>query len=251
MKALLLIFKLRVLVSKQPEIVFTAQGLTKVYDMGEVQVHALRGVDLDFYRGEFVVFLGASGSGKSTLLNILGGLDTTTEGSVYYRGQELTHATDKQLTDYRRHHVGFVFQFYNLIPSLTAEENVAVVTEIADDPMSPAEALELVGLGDRRNHFPAQLSGGQQQRVAIARAIAKKPQVLLCDEPTGALDSATGIIVLNALHRVNKELGTTTAIITHNAGIAEMADRVIQLTDGQISDITINQQQKPPSEIVW
>lgn len=236
---------------EQADIVFSARGLTKVYDMGEVKVHALRGVDLDLYRGEFVVFLGASGSGKSTLLNILGGLDVASAGTVEYLGTELSHASDKALTAYRRHHVGFVFQFYNLIPSLTAEENVAVVTEIADDPMSPAEALALLGLADRVDHFPAQLSGGQQQRVAIARAIAKRPQVLLCDEPTGALDSATGVIVLEALQRVNKELGTTTAIITHNAGIAEMADRVIQLVDGQISTITVNQHPKNASEIVW
>ena len=236
---------------EQAPTVFSARGLTKVYDMGEVKVHALRGVDLDLYRGEFVVFLGASGSGKSTLLNILGGLDVASAGTVEYLGTELSHASDKALTAYRRHHVGFVFQFYNLIPSLTAEENVAVVTEISDDPMSPAEALGLLGLADRLDHFPAQLSGGQQQRVAIARAIAKRPQVLLCDEPTGALDSATGVIVLEALQRVNKELGTTTAIITHNAGIAEMADRVIQLVDGQISTITVNQHPKNASEIVW
>ncbi len=234
-----------------PDIVFHAQGVTKVYDMGEVQVHALRGVDLDLYRGEFVVMLGASGSGKSTLLNILGGLDTATGGQVSYCGKNLTQASEKELTDYRRHHVGFVFQFYNLIPSLTAEENVAVVTEIADHPMSPQEALEIVGLGDRIHHFPAQLSGGQQQRVAIARAIAKKPDVLLCDEPTGALDSTTGVVVLEALRRVNQELGTTVAIITHNAGIAEMAARVIYLTDGQISDIKINRVIKAPGEIVW
>lgn len=231
--------------------VFHAQGVTKVYDMGEVQVHALRGVDLDLYRGEFVVMLGASGSGKSTLLNILGGLDTATAGEVSYCGKNLTRATERELTHYRRHHVGFVFQFYNLIPSLTAEENVAVVTEIADDPMAPGEALQIVGLGDRREHFPAQLSGGQQQRVAIARAIAKRPQVLLCDEPTGALDSTTGVVVLEALRRVNRELGTTVAIITHNAGIGEMADRVIYLTDGQISDIKINHTVKQPGEIVW
>ena len=239
------------MLEQQKDIVFSARGLTKTYDMGEVQVHALRGVDLDLYRGEFVVMLGASGSGKSTLLNILGGLDTATEGSVFYHGEELTHASDKVLTAFRRHHVGFVFQFYNLIPSLTAEENVAVVTEIADQPMTPKQALEIVGLGDRLNHFPAQLSGGQQQRVAIARAIAKNPQVLLCDEPTGALDSATGVVVLEALQQVNKELGTTTAIITHNAGIAEMADRVIQLTDGTISQITVNHRQKNPRDIVW
>lgn len=235
----------------KPEVVFHAHGVTKVYDMGEVQVHALRGVDLDLYRGEFVVMLGASGSGKSTLLNILGGLDTVTAGEVNYCGRNLSLASERELTEYRRHHVGFVFQFYNLIPSLTAEENVAVVTEIAKDPMSPGEALEIVGLGDRRDHFPAQLSGGQQQRVAIARAIAKKPQVLLCDEPTGALDSATGIIVLEALRRVNDELGTTVAIITHNAGIAEMADRVVYLTDGRISDIKSNTAIMQPSEITW
>ncbi|GAB3114970.1 ABC transporter ATP-binding protein [Aestuariicella hydrocarbonica] len=233
------------------DVVFHAEGITKVYDMGEVQVHALRGVSLDLYRGEFVVMLGASGSGKSTLLNILGGLDTATDGNVTYCGKNLTRASNRELTDYRRHHVGFVFQFYNLIPSLTAEENVAVVTEIADDPMLPAEALELVGLGDRLHHFPAQLSGGQQQRVAIARAIAKRPAVLLCDEPTGALDSTTGVVVLEALRRVNRELNTTVAIITHNAGIAEMADRVIYLIDGQISDIKNNESIKTPSEIVW
>ena len=233
------------------DIVFHARNITKVYDMGEVQVHALRGVDLDLYRGEFVVMLGASGSGKSTLLNILGGLDTTTSGSVSYCGQDLTHASEKALTQFRRHHVGFVFQFYNLIPSLTAEENVAVVTEIADTPMTPQEALSLVGLADRLQHFPAQLSGGQQQRVAIARAIAKKPQVLLCDEPTGALDSSTGVVVLEALRQVNQNLGTTVAIITHNAGIAEMADRVIYLTDGKISDIKVNTSVKHASEIRW
>jgi putative ABC transport system ATP-binding protein len=244
-------------ISSSKECVFRTHDVTKVYDMGEVQVHALRGIDLSLYRGEFVVFLGASGSGKSTLLNVLGGLDTVTGGEVEYfpRGQatarNLTHASQRELTDYRRHHVGFVFQFYNLIPSLTALENVAVVTEIADAPMLPQEALAMVGLEDRQSHFPAQLSGGQQQRVAIARAIAKKPQVLLCDEPTGALDSATGIIVLEALQRVNRELGTTTAVITHNAAIAEMADRVIELTDGRISHIRINDTVKAPGEIHW
>lgn len=235
----------------QSEVVFRARGITKVYDMGEVQVHALRGVDLDLYRGEFVVLLGASGSGKSTLLNILGGLDTASEGQVVYCGKEITRATDKELTQYRRHHVGFVFQFYNLIPSLTAEENVAVVTEISDNPMLPKDALDIVGLGDRLHHFPAQLSGGQQQRVAIARAIAKRPEVLLCDEPTGALDSTTGVVVLDALRRVNQELGTTVAIITHNANIAEMADRVIYLADGQINHIVNNASTKTPEEIVW
>nr|MCU0228974.1 ABC transporter ATP-binding protein [Bryobacterales bacterium] len=191
------------------DVVFHARGLTKIYDMGEVQVHALRGIDLDLFGGELVVMLGASGSGKSTLLNILGGLDRATAGTVEYHGKDLTRADDRNLTEYRRRHVGFVFQFYNLIPSLTALENVSIVTEIADNPMRPREALEIVGLGDRVDHFPSQLSGGQQQRVAIARAIAKRPQVLLCDEPTGALDSATGVVVLEALDRVNRELGTT------------------------------------------
>ncbi|MCH7825543.1 MAG: ABC transporter ATP-binding protein, partial [Acidobacteria bacterium] len=198
-------------------LVFRARGLTKVYDMGEVQVHALRGVDLDLHRSELMVLLGPSGSGKSTLVNILGGLDTATAGEVFYGDIELTSADDRALTAYRRHHVGFIFQFYNLISSLTARENVAVVTEIADDPMEPAEALAMVGLQERLDHFPAQMSGGEQQRVAIARAIAKRPQVLLCDEPTGALDCATGIVVLEALVRINREIGTTTVIITHNA----------------------------------
>lgn len=233
------------------DIVFEARGVTKVYDMGEVQVHALRGVDLDLYAGELVVLLGASGSGKSTLLNILGGLDTATDGQVLYRGRDLTRATERELTEYRRHYVGFVFQFYNLIPSLTARENVAIVTEIARTPMMPEEALDLVGLGDRMDHFPAQLSGGQQQRVAIARAIAKRPAVLLCDEPTGALDSKTGIVVLGALERVNRELGTTTAIITHNAVQAEMAERILHLSDGTIVDVVRNTHKKAPGELVW
>ena len=226
--------------------VFHARGLSKVYDMGEVQVHALRGVDLDLYQGEMAVLLGASGSGKSTLLNILGGLDTASGGHVSYLGKELTEADDKALTEYRRHHVGFVFQFYNLIPSLTARENVALVTDVA-----PEQALTLVGLADRLDHFPAQLSGGQQQRVAIARAIAKNPAVLLCDEPTGALDSQTGVLVLEALERVNRELGTTTVIITHNAAIAAMADRVIHLADGLIDHITRNSEKRAPRDIVW
>lgn len=226
-------------------------GVTKVYQMGEVEVHALRGIDLDLYQGELVVMLGASGSGKSTLLNILGGLDSPTDGHVKYGGDDLTRATEKQLTAYRRFHVGFVFQFYNLIPSLTARENVAVVTEIATSPMSPEEALKLVDLGDRLDHFPAQLSGGEQQRVAIARAIAKNPDVLLCDEPTGALDSKTGIVVLEALQRVNQELGTTTAVITHNAGIARMADRVIHLADGRISLVETNEHRIEPSQLSW
>ena len=233
------------------EVVFRARGLTKVYDMGEVQVQALRGVDLDLYAGELVVLLGPSGSGKSTLLNILGGLDTASDGVVEYRGQDLTHADDRALTEYRRHHVGFVFQFYNLIPSLTARENVAIVTEIARDPMTPAEALDLVGLKPRMDHFPAQLSGGEQQRVAIARAIAKRPAVLLCDEPTGALDSKTGVLVLAALERVNRELDTTTAIITHNVVQAEMAERVVHLSDGQVTSIERNAARKAPTELSW
>lgn len=232
-------------------VVFHVHGVTKVYQMGEVQVHALRGIDLDIYRGEFTVLLGASGSGKSTLLNILGGLDTPTDGHVFYAESDLTRATEKELTRYRRYHVGFVFQFYNLIPSLTARENVAVVTEIARSPMKPEDALALVGLSERLDHFPAQLSGGEQQRVAIARAIAKNPEVLLCDEPTGALDSRTGIVVLEALQRVNRELGTSTAVITHNAGIAKMADRVIHLSDGRISEIQVNETRLSPGELSW
>ena len=233
------------------EAVFQARGLTKVYDMGEVQVHALRGVDLDLYAGELVVLLGPSGSGKSTLLNILGGLDTATEGEVIYKGRDLTRADERELTEYRRYFVGFVFQFYNLIPSLTARENVAIVTEIARDPMSPEEALTLVGLGSRMDHFPAQLSGGEQQRVAIARAIAKRPSVLLCDEPTGALDSKTGVVVLEALERINKELGTTTVIITHNVAQSEMAERVIHLSDGNVTRIERNPQKKSAHDLTW
>lgn len=233
------------------EVVFRVSGLTKVYAMGEVTVHALRGVDLELFSGELVVLLGPSGSGKSTLLNILGGLDIATEGQVMYREMELTHANESNLTDYRRHHVGFVFQFYNLIPSLTARENVSVVTDITRKPMRPEDALTIVGLGGRLDHFPSQLSGGEQQRVAIARAISKNPAVLLCDEPTGALDSETGIVVLEALERVNRELGTTTAIITHNADIADIADRVIHLSNGHISEITSNPVKKPPSAIHW
>jgi putative ABC transport system ATP-binding protein len=232
-------------------VVFHVHGVTKIYQMGEVRVHALRGIDLDLYRGEFMVLLGASGSGKSTLLNILGGLDIPTDGHVYYGNTDLTRATEADLTQYRRHHVGFVFQFYNLIPSLTARENVAVVTEIAKTPMTPEDALQLVGLGERQDHFPAQLSGGEQQRVAIARAIAKNPSVLLCDEPTGALDSTTGIVVLEALQRVNQELGTTTAVITHNASIAQMADRVIHLADGRISEVHANEAKVAPRELSW
>ncbi len=233
------------------EAVFEATAITKTYDMGEVQVHALRGIDLTLYKSEFVVFLGASGSGKSTLLNILGGLDTATTGTVQYKDTNLLHASDKELTNYRRHHVGFVFQFYNLIPSLTAKENVAIVTEIADNPMSPEDALSMVDLADRMDHFPAQLSGGQQQRVAIARAIAKRPQVLLCDEPTGALDSQTGKVVLEALAEVNNKLDTTVAIITHNASISCIADRTIHLADGQIKQIDINHDIRSPQEVSW
>jgi putative ABC transport system ATP-binding protein len=219
--------------------------------MGEVRVEALRGVDLDLFPGELVVLLGPSGSGKSTLLNILGGLDRATSGHVSYHETDLSKANDKELTEYRRHHVGFVFQVYNLIPSLTARENVAVVTEIARDPMKPDEALAIVGLSDRLDHFPSQLSGGQQQRVAIARAIAKRPAVLLCDEPTGALDSETGILVLEALERANSELGTTTAIITHNADIAGIANRVVHLSNGQISSIETNAARKSPKDLHW
>ena len=231
--------------------VFEAQGLTKTYDMGEVQVHALRGVDLELHEGELVVLLGPSGSGKSTLLNILGGLDAATSGVVRYRGKQLTGASDRELTAYRRNFVGFVFQFYNLIPSLTARENVAVVTEIAKEPMRPEDALTLVGLGDRIDHFPSQMSGGQQQRVAIARAIAKNPSVLLCDEPTGALDSETGCVVLEALERANREIGTTTVIITHNSEISDMADRVLHLHDGRISSEERNTVKRPAKEIRW
>jgi len=230
---------------------FQVRGVTKVYVMGQVEVHALRGVDLELYPGELIVLLGPSGSGKSTLLNILGGLDTATSGEVRYRDWDLTHANERRLTEYRRHHVGFVFQFYNLIPSLTARENVAAVTEITRHPMRPEDALAMVGLGARLDHFPAQLSGGEQQRVAIARAIAKNPAVLLCDEPTGALDSATGITVLEALERVNRELGATTALITHNADIAAMSDRVVRLADGEIAEVHANPHKKSPREISW
>ena len=237
--------------NQQKEKLFQVQNLTKVYQMGEVAVHALRGVTMELYAGELVVLLGPSGSGKSTLLNIMGGLDTATGGAVSYKGKELTKATEKELTEYRRFHVGFVFQFYNLISSLTAMENVSVVTEIAPDPMTPRQALDLVGLSDRLNHFPPQLSGGEQQRVAIDRAISQKPAVLLCDEPTGALDSQTGIVVLQALERINRELGTATAIITHNVDIAGMADRVIHLSNGHIAGIEINKEKKSASELQW
>lgn len=231
--------------------VFTARGITKVYPMGELEVHALRGVDFDLFPGEFVVLLGPSGSGKSTLLNILGGLDIPTAGSVVYQDHDLTTAGEAALTEYRREHVGFVFQFYNLIPSLTARENVALVTEITEHPMTPEAALALVGLGHRLDHFPAQLSGGEQQRVAIARAIAKRPDVLLCDEPTGALDITTGVVVLEAIERVNRELGTATVVITHNAAIAAMAHRVVRLADGNIAGVSRNESRRPAREIQW
>jgi putative ABC transport system ATP-binding protein len=227
------------------------RDVTKVYQMGEVQVHALRGVSVDLEVGGFTVLLGPSGSGKSTLLNILGGLDVPTSGQVLYRGQDLTRADEGELTQYRRRRVGFVFQFYNLIPSLTARENVDLVTEISDDPLPAAEALDIVGLSDRSGHFPSQMSGGEQQRVAIARAIAKRPDILLCDEPTGALDITTGIQVLEALERVNREYGATTAIITHNAAIATIADRVISLADGRISQVKRNEVRAAASTVQW
>ena len=233
------------------ERLFEARDLTKVYASGESEVHALRGVDLDLFEGELVVLLGASGSGKSTLLNILGGLDMPTAGTLSYRGEDLSFAAEDQLTRFRRDAVGFIFQFYNLIPSLTAKENVALITEISRDPMTPAEALALVDLDDRMDHFPSQLSGGQQQRVAIARAIAKRPEVLLCDEPTGALDVKTGITVLEAIEKVNLELGTLAVVITHNAVIADMADRVIHLSDGRITEIHENSTRRPVSTLAW
>jgi putative ABC transport system ATP-binding protein len=230
---------------------FKTDGLTKVYGSGHSAVHALRGVDLQLPERELVVLLGASGSGKSTLLNILGGLDRATEGRLYFRGAELTHASQRELTQYRRRHVGFVFQFYNLMASLTARENVALVTEIAEQPLSPEEALEIVGLEKRFDHFPAQLSGGEQQRVAIARAIAKQPSVLLCDEPTGALDSATGVRVLEALKNVNESMNATTLLITHNAAVADMADRVVTFSDGRIREQYRNETRKDPKELSW
>jgi putative ABC transport system ATP-binding protein len=237
--------------TRDGEPVFRARGVSKSYHMGDVEVQALKAVDLDLFEGELVVLLGPSGSGKSTLLNILGGLDAPTSGDVYYRNHDLSVDDDRALTAYRREHVGFVFQFYNLIPSLTALENVELVTDLAKDPMSPAEALDIVGLSERVNHFPSQLSGGEQQRVAIARAIAKRPEVLLCDEPTGALDYSTGKLVLEVIEKINQELGTTTAVITHNAAIAKMADRVIRLRSGQITDIHVNEEKLSPSELEW
>ena len=238
--------------SRSPaEAVFVARGLTKTYTMGEVEVRALRGVDLDVYRGEFIVLLGPSGSGKSTLLNILGGLDRPSAGIARCGELDLAHATEAELTRYRREHVGFVFQFYNLIPSLTARENVELVTEMVATSMPPAEALRLVDLGERLDHFPSQLSGGEQQRIAIARAIAKRPRILLCDEPTGALDFATGKLVLEAILRINRQLGTTAVVITHNAPIARIADRVLRLADGRIVAVETNAMKLSPAEISW
>ena len=237
--------------SSESQVTLRTKSLSKIYQTGEVKVHALRDVDLSLYESELVVLLGASGSGKSTLVNIIGGLDTPTYGQVFFYGDDLTAYSDHQLTLFRRENVGFVFQFYNLIPSLTALENVALVTEISKDPMRPEDALAIVGLTERINHFPAQLSGGEQQRVAIARAIAKRPSILLCDEPTGALDSKTGILVLDAIERVNQELGTSTILITHNAVISDMADRVITLADGKIKSISENSQRCKPKDLVW
>lgn len=233
------------------EVVLNTQQITKVYQMGEVQVHALRGVDFDLRQGEFLVLLGASGSGKSTLLNILGGLDRPSAGQVFHGKTNLAEATDDELTQFRRQHVGFVFQMYNLIPRLTALENVALVTDVSDHPMDPMRALTLVGLSERADHFPAELSGGEQQRVAIARGIAKQPEILLCDEPTGALDFSTGIMVLEAISQVNRQLGTTTAVITHNASIAQMADRVVRLADGKIIEVTENRTKLSARDIRW
>jgi len=234
-----------------PTPVFAAHALSKIYQMGEVAVVALRAIDLEIYEGEFLVLLGPSGSGKSTLLNILGGLDAPTGGEAWFRDHNLVGAGEAALTRYRREHVGFVFQFYNLIPSLTVLENVQLVTEIATNSIDAADALCLVGLGDRLDHFPSQLSGGEQQRVAIARAIAKRPDVLLCDEPTGALDYHTGVVVLEAIARINREFGTTTVVITHNAAIAGMADRVVRLADGMVASITTNPHRLSPQEIAW
>jgi putative ABC transport system ATP-binding protein len=228
-----------------------ASALVKTYQMGEVEVQALRGVHFELRAREMVVLLGPSGSGKSTLLNILGGLDVPTSGSLSYAGHDLSHPSEEELTQYRRKHIGFIFQFYNLIPSLTARENVALVADIADKPMSPDDALSLVGLAARREHYPSQLSGGEQQRVAIARAVVKKPEILLCDEPTGALDAATGRLVLEVLDRVNRDLGTSVAVVTHNAPIAQMADRVVTLADGRIASDQPNASRRAPSEVSW
>ncbi|MDH3200697.1 MAG: ABC transporter ATP-binding protein [Myxococcales bacterium] len=237
--------------SEEHGVVLAAHDVTKIYRMGDVDVHALRGVTVGLRRGELMVLLGPSGSGKSTLLNIMGGLDVPTEGRVMYMGRDITAASDRELTQFRRDHVGFVFQFYNLIPSLTARENVALVTEIADKPLDPRDALELVSLADRMDHFPSQLSGGEQQRVAIARAVAKQPDILLCDEPTGALDFKTGIKVLEVIDEVNRTLGTTTAIITHHAPLASMADRVVSLADGRVHQDQSNDTKIAPRELSW
>jgi putative ABC transport system ATP-binding protein len=234
-----------------PQNVLSARELTRVYQMGEVQVHALRGLDFHLEEGEFLVLVGASGSGKSTLMNILGGLDRPTSGTLHFRDRDLSAASDRELTEYRRNHVGFVFQFYNLMPSLTARENVGLVTEISRDPLRPEEALEMVGLVDRLDHFPSQLSGGEQQRVAVARAIAKRPELLLCDEPTGALDYRSGVVVLEVIERVNRELGTATAVITHNAPIAEMANRVVLLHDGKVQEERRNETRAEARDIRW
>jgi putative ABC transport system ATP-binding protein len=231
--------------------ILAAHDVSKVYQMGDVEVHALRGVNVPLYEGELMVLLGPSGSGKSTLLNILGALDVPTSGQVLYRGQDISGAADRELTEFRRENVGFVFQFYNLIPSLTARENIALVTEISETPLDASEALELVGLTDRMHHFPAQLSGGEQQRVAIARAVAKQPKILLCDEPTGALDFKTGLRVLEVIDQVNRSLGTTTAVITHHAPIASMADRIVSLSDGRVASDHTNDEKVSPAELTW
>ncbi len=233
------------------ELAFHVHGLTKVYPTAAGDVRALDGVDLDIRRGEILVLLGPSGSGKSTLLNILGGLDRGTGGEVVFEGRDLVKASDADLTRYRRHAVGFVFQFFNLTPSLTARENVELITEIAEHPMKPEDALELVGLADRLDHFPAELSGGQQQRVAVARAIAKRPEVLFCDEPTGSLDSASGVQVLEAIVKVAEETGATVMMVTHNAAVAQIADRVIRFRDGKVAELTVNAARKAPAEITW
>ena len=237
--------------NEQRSAILSARDVTKVYRMGDVDVHALRGVSVPLYEGELMVLLGPSGSGKSTLLNILGALDVPTSGQVFYRGEDIGAKGERELTQFRREHVGFVFQFYNLVPSLTARENVALVTEISNTPLDPREALELVGLHERMDHFPAQLSGGEQQRVAIARAVAKQPEILLCDEPTGALDFKTGIKVLEVIDEVNRSLGTTTAVITHHAPIASMADRIVALSDGMVARDETNTDKISPADLTW
>jgi len=232
-------------------ILFRVEGLKKDYPMGEVIVSALRGIDLEIYRGEFLAVIGPSGSGKSTLLNIVGGMDTPTEGKVFFLDQDLTGFGERELTYYRRNHIGFVFQFYNLIPNLTARENVEMASEISRNPLDPARALEMIGLADRADHFPSQLSGGEQQRVAIARALAKQPEVLLCDEPTGALDYSAGKVVLQVLRHINRELGTTLVVITHNVAIGDMADRVVRLRDGSVAELRINEHPVEADQIEW